>query len=148
MNLKPLYFVGMLVAAATLGACSGSTDSNAAAVGGQGGATASSTATGGATNTGSGGTSGASGSTSTYAVAACQAYCAIRTKTTGSCKMTQQACEEYSSCAIQNDNPAGFPNCAAVSKAYWECLIAQTEVCTAKEACTTQEAAVAAGCHD
>ncbi len=150
MNLKPLYFVGMLVATATLGACSDSTDSNAGAVGGQGGATASSTGSGGSTNTGtaSGGSSGASGASSTSAVAACKAYCAIRSNATGSCKMTQGACEEYSSCAIQDENPAGFPNCAALSKVYWECLSAQSDVCTAKTSCKTQEDAVAAGCHD
>lgn len=147
MNLKALCLVGMLVATATLGACSDDgIDSSPPATGGSAG----SNGRGGSANTGgsSTGTGGSGGQSSTSAVAACKAYCTARAATSGDCAMTQTACEQYSSCKDQDTNPDGFPNCAAASKAYWDCLLEQKDICTAKETCAKEGDTVATSCHD
>lgn len=155
MVQRPLFVVCVMATIFGVAACNDSSGGSTASTGGTNaaagaGAGGGSSASGGSTAASStpGGASGVCKSekdiaASASGVAACKAFCAAEDH----CKSdtTAAACEEYRRCSIQDDGP---PACGPASRAWWDCMRAQSDICNVGACCDAQAAAVAVACAE
>ena len=81
-------------------------------------------------------------SPSTSASDACRAFCVAEDHCNA--MTTVEDCQDYRSCAKED---SGSEACVAAAKVYWDCLRAQSDICSPEACCEGQADAVFEACN-